>query len=171
MNRRSFLKASLGTTAISLCSAPALLKAAEKKYDKHIPIGLELYSLRDVINHDTFPKYLKWVAETGFEVVEFAGYHGYSAKELRTMLDDYGIKASSTHGPSMHRGMLYHIVSEIPWSILTTAILHRVTYQVEVFLQIYIEWWHSPVTLWHLWFFFHAQHLVIGIQFHDSRPL
>lgn len=97
MNRRSFLKASLGSTAISLCSAPALLKAAEKKYDKHIPIGLELYSLRDVINHDTFPKYLKWVAETGFEVVEFAGYHGYSAKELRTMLDDYGIKASSTH--------------------------------------------------------------------------
>ena len=75
MNRRSFLKASLATTAISLCSAPALVKAAGKKYDKHIPIGLELYSLRDVINHETFPKFLKWVAETGFEVVEFAGYH------------------------------------------------------------------------------------------------
>lgn len=98
MDRRSFLQTGLcAATAASLCPFSVSAIAEYKKYEKHIPIGLELYSLRDVINHDTFPKYLKWVAETGFEFVEFAGYHGYSAAELRKMLDDVGLKASSTH--------------------------------------------------------------------------
>ena len=98
MNRRSFIQAGIcSAAATTLFPYNASLFAEYKKYEKHIPIGLELYSLRDVINHDTFPKYLKWVAETGFEVVEFAGYHGYSASELRKILNDVGLKASSTH--------------------------------------------------------------------------
>ena len=98
MNRRSFLQSGFcAAAAASLCPLSASAIAEYKKYEKRIPIGLQLYSLRDVINHETFPKYIKWVAETGFEFVEFAGYHGYSAKELRTMLDDVGLKASSTH--------------------------------------------------------------------------
>lgn len=95
MDRRAFLQTGLCAAVAATPFASAL--AEYKKYEKHIPIGLELYSLRDVINHETFPKYLKWVAETGFEFVEFAGYHGYSAKELRKLLDDVGLKASSTH--------------------------------------------------------------------------
>ena len=98
MNRRSFIQAGLCAAAATM--TPLATAIAEyKKYEKRIPIGLELYSLRDVINHDTFPKYLKWVAETGFEVVEFAGYHGYdnNPKELRKILDDVGLKAASTH--------------------------------------------------------------------------
>lgn len=95
MNRRSFLQAGLCAAASMTPLASAL--AEYKKYEKRIPIGLELYSLRDVINHETFPKYLKWVAETGFEVVEFAGYHGYNGKELRKLLNDVGLKAVSSH--------------------------------------------------------------------------
>lgn len=98
MNRRSFIQAGLCAAAATM--TPLATAIAEyKKYEKRIPIGLELYSLRDVINHDTFPKYLKWVAETGFEVVEFAGYHGYdnNPKDLRKILDDVGLKAASTH--------------------------------------------------------------------------
>ena len=34
------------------------------------------------------------------------------------------IKSSGTHGPSMHSGMLHHIVSEITWSILAAPILY-----------------------------------------------
>ena len=98
MDRRSFLQTGLcAAAAASLCPFSASAIAEYKKYEKRIPIGLELYSLRDVINHDTFPKYLKWVAETGYEFVEFAGYHGYDGKELRKLLDDVGLKASSTH--------------------------------------------------------------------------
>jgi sugar phosphate isomerase/epimerase len=39
------------------------------------------------------------VAKIGYKGVEFAGYHGHSAKELRKMLDDNGIVACGTHTP------------------------------------------------------------------------
>ncbi|MDO5309558.1 MAG: sugar phosphate isomerase/epimerase [Planctomycetia bacterium] len=99
MNRRSFLRNSACAATLSALAPLSLSTFAEeyKKYEKRIPIGLELYSLRDVINHDTFPKYLKLVAEMGYECVEFAGYHGYSAKELHKLLADVGLKATSTH--------------------------------------------------------------------------
>ena len=35
----------------------------------------------------------------GFAGVEFAGYHGHTPKELRRILDDLGLVASSAHGP------------------------------------------------------------------------
>lgn len=98
MNRRSFLQTSLYAAAIASISPFSASALAEyKKYEKRIPIGLELYSLRDVLNHDTFPKYIKEVAEMGYECVEFAGYHGYSGKEMKKMLDDVGLVACSTH--------------------------------------------------------------------------
>ncbi len=37
------------------------------------------------------------VAKMGYDGVEFAGYYGRSAKELRKMLDDLKLKAFSTH--------------------------------------------------------------------------
>ena len=98
MNRRSFIQRSVYTATVASISPFSISAIAEyKKYAKHIPIGLELYSLRDVINHDTFPQYIKAVAEMGYECVEFAGYHGYSGKEIKKMLDNVGLKASSTH--------------------------------------------------------------------------
>ncbi len=98
MNRRSFLQTSLcAATVASISPFSASAIAEYKKYEKRIPIGLELYSLRDVLNHDTFPKFMKQVAEMGYECVEFAGYHGYSGKEIKKILDDVGLKATSTH--------------------------------------------------------------------------
>ena len=61
-----------------------------------IPLALQLYSLRDDSAKD-FPAVLKSVAELGYEAVEFAGYHGHSAPELRRMLDDLGLKCAGTH--------------------------------------------------------------------------
>ena len=73
MNRRSFLQTSLYAAAIASISPLSASAIAEyKKYEKRIPIGLELYSLRDVLNHDTFPKFMKEIAEFGYECVEFA---------------------------------------------------------------------------------------------------
>ena len=98
MNRRSFLQTSLcAATVASISPFSASAIAEYKKYEKRIPIGLELYSLRDVLNHDTFPKFMKQVAEMGYECVEFAGYHRYSGKEIKKILDDVGLKATSTH--------------------------------------------------------------------------
>ncbi len=62
----------------------------------HRPISLQLYSLRDDAPKD-FPGILKKVAEMGYEAVEFAGYHGHTATELRSVLDEVGLVCSGTH--------------------------------------------------------------------------
>ncbi len=61
-----------------------------------IPIGLQLYSVRSECEKD-LPGTLKAVARMGYEAVEFAGYYGRSAAELRTMLDDLGLRCCGTH--------------------------------------------------------------------------
>ncbi len=45
------------------------------------------------------PGTLAAIAKSGYKGVEFAGYHGRSAKELRKMLDDLGLVACGTHTP------------------------------------------------------------------------
>ncbi len=61
-----------------------------------LPISLQLYSLRDDAPKD-FIGILKQVAGIGYEAVEFAGYHGVSAADLRAALDDLGLRCSGTH--------------------------------------------------------------------------
>lgn len=61
-----------------------------------IPIGLQLYSVRKACEED-LPGTLKAVAEMGYDGVEFAGYHGRSAEELRRMVSDVGLQVCGTH--------------------------------------------------------------------------
>lgn len=61
-----------------------------------IPIALQLYSIRHDCERD-LPGTLEAVAKMGYEGVEFAGYYGRSAKELRSMLDDLGLDVAGTH--------------------------------------------------------------------------
>ncbi|MFA0733090.1 MAG: hypothetical protein LKKZDAJK_002117 [Candidatus Fervidibacter sp.] len=59
-------------------------------------IAVQLYSVRDDCAKDLAAT-LKAVAEIGYQGVEFAGYHGRSAQELRAMLDDLGLQVAGTH--------------------------------------------------------------------------
>jgi len=61
-----------------------------------IPIALQLYSVRDDCTND-FPSVLKAVAKMGYEGVDFAGYYGYEAKDIRKMLDDLNLKVAGAH--------------------------------------------------------------------------
>jgi len=61
-----------------------------------IPIALQLYSIRKDCEQD-LPGTLEAVARMGYEGVEFAGYYGRSAKELRAMLDGLGLAVVGTH--------------------------------------------------------------------------
>jgi len=61
-----------------------------------IPIALQLYSVRQDCAKD-LPGTLAAVAKMGYDGVEFAGYHGRSAAELRKMCDDLGLKVAGTH--------------------------------------------------------------------------
>lgn len=63
-----------------------------------IPIAVQMYTLREESEKD-FVGTLKKVAELGFDGVEFAGYGGLSAKEVRLLLDDLGLKAAASHVP------------------------------------------------------------------------
>jgi sugar phosphate isomerase/epimerase len=65
---------------------------------KKIPVGLQLYTLRVECKTD-LPGMLSAVSKIGYKGVEFAGYHGRSAAELRKMLDDNGLIACGTHTP------------------------------------------------------------------------
>jgi sugar phosphate isomerase/epimerase len=78
------------------CSLPIFLKRDEMNMAK-IPVGLQLYTLRDVMETD-FRGTLRQVAEMGYQFVEFAGnYGGMTAKELKSYLDELGLKAPSAH--------------------------------------------------------------------------
>lgn len=88
MNRRTFL-----TTA---AASSALLTAKGKK----IPIGLELYSVRQELQKDDVGT-VKAVAKMGYDAVEFFSPYGNwttaKAKDMRKLLDDLGVKCLSTH--------------------------------------------------------------------------
>lgn len=63
-----------------------------------LPIGLQLYSVRNEMEKDFFGT-LKKVADMGYDGVEFAGLFGHSPEEIKKMLADVGLKAVSAHVP------------------------------------------------------------------------
>jgi sugar phosphate isomerase/epimerase len=65
---------------------------------KHIPIALQMYTLRNEAEQD-FTGTLKKVAGLGYEGVELAGYGGLEARKLKEVLDHLGLKAASSHIP------------------------------------------------------------------------
>jgi hypothetical protein len=97
VTRRQFLRRSaLGAAGLTLSAGfarPGLAAPGAK-----IPLGVQLYSVREQCAKD-LPGTLAAVAKIGYKGVEFAGYHGRNAKELRQMLDDLGLVACGTHTP------------------------------------------------------------------------
>ncbi len=91
LSRRTFL-ALAGAASVALA-----LPAAPKK---RLPIGIELYAVRDELQKDLLGT-VRAVAKLGYEAVEF--YSPYTqwtpeyAKEVRKLLDELKIKCLSTH--------------------------------------------------------------------------
>ncbi|MDN3017524.1 sugar phosphate isomerase/epimerase [Paenibacillus sp. BSR1-1] len=63
-----------------------------------IPIAVQLYTLRNECEKD-FAGTLKKVAELGFDGVEFAGFGGLTAKQVKVLLDELGLQAAASHIP------------------------------------------------------------------------
>lgn len=91
-SRRGVLRWGLGSAALVAAGVHRVEAATGKK----IPLGLQLYSVRKQCEKD-LPGVLKAVAEMGYVGVEFAGYYGRKADELRKLLDDNGLKCCGTH--------------------------------------------------------------------------
>jgi len=92
VSRRSLLK--LGAMATAAYATGLNLFAADSA--NRIPIGVQLYSVRQACEKD-LPATLEAIARMGYKGVEFAGYYGRSATQLRKLLDDNGLKCSGTH--------------------------------------------------------------------------
>jgi sugar phosphate isomerase/epimerase len=63
-----------------------------------LPIALQLYTVRTDAAQD-FVGTLKKVAAIGYKNVELAGLHNLSAPELKTVLNDLGLKVIGSHVP------------------------------------------------------------------------
>ena len=61
-------------------------------------IGLQLYTLRD-LTKDDYAGTLREVAAIGYQGVEFAGYGGMKAEELKALLEETGLAAIGSHVP------------------------------------------------------------------------
>ncbi len=91
ISRRSFL---------SLAASASVALALPATAAKRLPIGIELYAVRDELQKDLMGTVRK-VAQMGYEVVEF--YSPYTqwtteyAKDVRKLLDELKIKCLSTH--------------------------------------------------------------------------
>lgn len=91
--RRDVLR--VGGAAALAATLPRLTSA---QHARKIPIGLELYSVRNELPKD-FTGVIAQIGKMGYHGVEFAGYHGWDQKpkELRKLLDDNGLKCCGTH--------------------------------------------------------------------------
>lgn len=91
ISRREFLStAALG----ALAAASSRLSSALPKGPGGF--GVQLYVLRELLAKD-FDGTLAKVAALGIKNVEFAGFYGRKAKEVRTSLSDVGLTASGAH--------------------------------------------------------------------------
>ena len=69
-----------------------------KRSVPHDKISIQLYTLRDAMGGSPgFDTVLTRLAQYGYEKVEFAGYYGRTARQIRDQLDGLGIRASSSH--------------------------------------------------------------------------
>ena len=94
-SRRDFLKLSLAAGA----AAATLPNAASLWADPFgLPVGLQLYSLRDLLPKD-FAGTLKQIAAAGYQEVEAAGFYDRSARDFKQAMDTAGLRCVSAHYP------------------------------------------------------------------------
>lgn len=90
MDRRTFLSTMTAATLLARTWA----RAAENR--RINPIGMQLYTVRKEMAQD-FDGTLAKVAAIGYKEVEFAGYFGRDAKQVKASLNAVGLTSPSAH--------------------------------------------------------------------------
>ena len=80
-------------------------------------LGLQLYSLRDMVNSDGIEKVLETVAKMGYNSLETASYnngklYGKDPAEFKKMVEDLGMKLTSSH---LSRNITENKVADMAW--------------------------------------------------------
>lgn len=68
------------------------------KFEKTLPVGLQVYSVRDYASKD-LEGTMKKLKEIGYDYVEPAGLYGKTAEEYKAVLDNCGLTAICAHVP------------------------------------------------------------------------
>ena len=93
--RRDFLKIAGAASVAAVAFRDALPLAG---YPLGLPLGLQLYSLREILPKD-FEGTLKAVAAAGYTEVEAAGYYTMSAPDFKQAMTTAGLNCVSGHYP------------------------------------------------------------------------
>ncbi len=100
-NRREFLKKTALLAAGSTL-APQFISASTFNSFGAKNIGLQLYSLRDMVRNDGIQAVLELAAKIGYKNLETAGYgdgkvYGLDPKDFQKRVTDLGMEATSAH--------------------------------------------------------------------------
>ena len=93
--RRNFL-ATLGFAALGVAGRDALASEIVLARKKIKRVGLQLYTVRDMMKAD-LPGTIAKVASIGYKEVEFAGYFGRTPAQIRDLLKRNHLDSPSTH--------------------------------------------------------------------------
>lgn len=93
-SRRRFVK--LSAAALGLAAMPGSIAFAANMLTTPAAVGLQLYTLRDMMAVSV-PATLKLVAAVGYKELEFAGYFNHKPSEIKTILNNEGLSAPSAH--------------------------------------------------------------------------
>jgi sugar phosphate isomerase/epimerase len=95
ISRRTFFKAASASAVCAAVwnSAPWLMANA-----MGLPLGLQLYSVRDILPKD-YEGTLKQVGAIGYREVEAAGFFGRTPSEVKQAMDHAGLLCVSVHYP------------------------------------------------------------------------
>ncbi|MCE7079449.1 sugar phosphate isomerase/epimerase [Streptomyces sp. ST2-7A] len=104
-SRRNLLRGALaglaGAGALAAGVGAPLAHAAGRPTGRPVVppglIGIQLYTLRSVLGGENFEPGLRQLADIGYRRVELAGLAGRTAGEVRALLDDIGLAATSGH--------------------------------------------------------------------------
>lgn len=140
LSRRQWLQLSAGAAATSIfgtCGATSAVAASAKK----IPIGLELWSVRQLCEKQ-LPMVLKAVAEMGYDAVELAhSYYGHDAAAWRKLLDENGLKSCGMHmglpalqGDAFQKTVEIHKVLETPY-LIVASLPHKSLASLDAIVQ------------------------------------
>ncbi|MCB2218796.1 MAG: TIM barrel protein [Bacteroidetes bacterium] len=96
ITRRTFIK----TTALA-GFATALLPKSVFAAEMHYPIGIQLYTIRDLVARDLLGT-LQILAKIGYDTIEAAGYgngqfYGHAPEAFKKMVQEAGLIPMSTH--------------------------------------------------------------------------
>jgi sugar phosphate isomerase/epimerase len=103
-SRREFLHDMAGAIGVSMLGGATRGRAwpaVPGPADRLSRIGVQLYTVRRAMQ-ESVERTLEQVARIGYKEVEFAGYFGRTAQQIRALLDANGLTAPSAHSADLN---------------------------------------------------------------------